>query len=49
MCGICGYMSRNLIRSELLTQMNDTMFHRGPDDCGIWEQQKEEFGVGFAQ
>ena len=49
MCGICGYMGRNLIRSEFLTQMNDTMVHRGPDDSGIWEQQKREYGVGFAQ
>lgn len=49
MCGICGYVSRKLIRSDLLTQMNDTMFHRGPDDSGIWEQQEKEYGVGFAQ
>lgn len=49
MCGICGYVSNKLINRELLGQMNDTMFHRGPDDSGIWEQQKEAYGVGFAQ
>lgn len=30
-------------------QMNNTMYHRGPDDYGIWERQQEEYGVGFAQ
>lgn len=49
MCGICGYVGRKLIQSEKLIQMNDTMYHRGPDDHGIWEYQKEEYGVGFAQ
>lgn len=49
MCGICGYVSRKLIRRELLEQMNDTMSHRGPDDSGTWEQQEEGYGVGFAQ
>lgn len=49
MCGICGYISRKLIPSEQLIKMNDTMYHRGPNDHGIWERQKEEYGVGFAQ
>lgn len=49
MCGICGYVSKKLIQSEQLILMNDTMYHRGPDDHGIWERQKEEYGVGFAQ
>lgn len=49
MCGICGYIGRKLIQSERLIQMNDTMYHRGPDDHGIWEHQREEYGVGFAQ
>ncbi len=49
MCGICGYVGRKLIQSEQLAKMNDTMYHRGPDDHGIWERQKEEYGVGFAQ
>lgn len=48
-CGICGYVGRKLIPSDQLIQMNDTMYHRGPDDHGIWECQKEGYGVGFAQ
>lgn len=49
MCGICGYVGKKLIVREQLMQMNDTMYHRGPDDHGIWERQYTEYGVGFAQ
>lgn len=34
MCGICGYVRRREISLEKLRQMNDTMYHRGPDDSG---------------
>jgi len=34
MCGICGFFSKNRITAEQLSQMNDTMCHRGPDDRG---------------
>ena len=33
MCGICGYVSRQSIRVDELTEMNNTMIHRGPDDA----------------
>lgn len=42
-------MGKKLIDSGLLMQMNDTMYHRGPNDSGIWEQQSAEYGVGLAQ
>ena len=35
MCGICGYISKNRISEETLTDMNNTMVHRGPDDSGV--------------
>lgn len=50
MCGICGFVSRRDIRLAQLKEMNDTMYHRGPDDSG-----EEIYGtgggysVGFAQ
>ena len=50
MCGICGYISRKTITLDQLKAMNDTMYHRGPDDSG-----EEIYGmtggwqVGFAQ
>ena len=34
MCGICGYVSRKNITIEELKKMNDTIYHRGPDDAG---------------
>lgn len=49
MCGICGYINKKLIPTEVLVEMNDTMYHRGPDDSGNWELQKEAYAIGFAQ
>ncbi len=34
MCGICGFISRKSITIEELKKMNDTIYHRGPDDSG---------------
>ncbi len=34
MCGICGYISKRNITLGQLKEMNDTMYHRGPDDSG---------------
>ena len=34
MCGICGFISRREISTTQLRVMNDTMYHRGPDDHG---------------
>ncbi len=50
MCGICGYISKKNITLDQLKSMNDTMYHRGPDDSGteIYEMPGE-WRVGFAQ
>lgn len=50
MCGICGFVSRREIRLAQLKEMNDTMYHRGPDDSGeeIYEYS-DGYKVGFAQ
>ncbi len=34
MCGICGFLTKKDISLEQLRVMNDTMYHRGPDDSG---------------
>lgn len=50
MCGICGFVSKRDISLTRLKGMNDTMYHRGPDDSG--EEIYEITGgyrVGFAQ
>lgn len=36
MCGICGYISKKQYSKQLITDMNNTMIHRGPDDCGVF-------------
>lgn len=50
MCGICGFVSQKRITQDRLKAMNDTMYHRGPDDSGeeIYDAPGG-FGVGFAQ
>jgi asparagine synthase (glutamine-hydrolysing) len=34
MCGICGFVSKDNIGKDKLRKMNDTMYHRGPNDSG---------------
>lgn len=50
MCGICGFVSKRDIGLAQLKKMNDTMYHRGPDDSGeeIYEISKG-YLAGFAQ
>lgn len=49
MCGICGYIAPNRIEDDILCKMNDTMYHRGPDDAGVWSLQNDKYAVGMAQ
>ena len=50
MCGICGFISKKNINLDDLTRMNDTMYHRGPDDSGqeIYVM-KGGYNIGLAQ
>ncbi len=50
MCGICGFVSKREISLNQLKNMNDTMYHRGPDDSGeeIYPWQSG-YHVGLAQ
>lgn len=49
MCGICGYIGTKIIDSNVLWKMNNTMYHRGPNDGGIWQHQEEDMEIGLAQ
>jgi len=49
MCGICGFVSQNDIDRITLKQMNDTMFHRGPDDSGEIIIKSGSNYIGLAQ
>lgn len=48
MCGICGKLNFNIghriIQNEI-TRMNNTLYHRGPDDEGIFIDK--QIGLGF--
>lgn len=50
MCGICGFISKKTITTGQLKEMNDTMYHRGPDDSGeeIYPAS-DGYSVGLAQ
>jgi asparagine synthase (glutamine-hydrolysing) len=50
MCGISGFISRQNITIEQLQTMNDTMYHRGPDDSGAEIfPMKDGYSIGMAQ
>ena len=44
MCGICGFVGDG--NKEVLLQMRKKIIHRGPDDAGIYFQQKDRIGLG---
>lgn len=42
MCGICGMIKREQIDSDdkrLVLSMNEKLIHRGPNDCGYYEEK----------
>lgn len=48
MCGICGIIysnSNRLIDKHILTKMNNTLIHRGPDEEGYLI--KDNVGLGM--
>ena len=50
MCGICGFISKQNISRDELQIMNDTMYHRGPDDSGVEiYPMTQQFHLGLAQ
>lgn len=48
MCGICGFAvpanSNRCIDSSLLVRMRDTLTHRGPDDAGLFTDERAGLG-----
>jgi asparagine synthase (glutamine-hydrolysing) len=48
MCGICGIISfqnREVLNDELLRRMNQSLFHRGPDDQGYYRDNFAALGM----
>ncbi|MDP9412580.1 MAG: asparagine synthase (glutamine-hydrolyzing) [Pseudomonadota bacterium] len=46
MCGLAGILTRKRVEPQLLSEMAETIGHRGPDDQGTWWDQ--DAGIGFA-
>ena len=50
MCGICGIyeygVSQPTVSDSLVVRMRDTMFHRGPDDAGVYLSADRRVGLG---
>ena len=50
MCGIVGSLSFNnssfKVTAPYITEMRDTMVHRGPDGAGTWVSENHKFGLG---
>lgn len=50
MCGICGFVGKKGITIDVLTKMNNSMIHRGPDDSGVeLYEAPNGYIVGLAQ
>jgi len=51
MCGIAGFLDLSLNRSKKelhtpISAMTDTLHHRGPDDSGVWVDEKAGVALG---
>jgi asparagine synthase (glutamine-hydrolysing) len=51
MCGFVGFLDRSETTSaetlaEVVGRMNDTLYHRGPDDGGIWTDPRSCVALG---
>lgn len=49
MCGITGFVgarNKGACPEETLHRMNDALFHRGPDDGGVWIEGSSGVGLG---
>lgn len=48
MCGICGFVSKRSDIKDKLIEANNTMFHRGPDDGGVYVKELTNgYGLGL--
>jgi len=45
MCGIVGWLGRG-IDPELALRMRDSLYHRGPDDSGYWQDAEANVWLG---
>jgi asparagine synthase (glutamine-hydrolysing) len=48
MCGISGFFSKVELSNyeNLISKMNDSLVHRGPDDSGLWFDEQQKIALG---
>lgn len=46
MCGLLGYLPANQLDIDSFTTALNSMFHRGPDDVGVWLSTNHEIALG---
>ncbi len=50
MCGFVGFLQKPILNKNALisnlTRMTDTLIHRGPDDAGVWCDERICIGLG---
>lgn len=46
MCGIAGILDKNRVGREVLEQMCSSLYHRGPDDEGVYLNKDSVVGLG---
>ena len=51
MCGICGFVDlsnryNHLNRQRIISEMTNTLIHRGPDDEGYWHDEAKGVSLG---
>mgnify|MGYP000194465077 CR=1 FL=1 len=47
MCGICGFYSNQLSTFDnTIVKMNSAIYHRGPDDSGVWQDKNSGIVLG---
>ncbi len=50
MCGIAGIISNNKqIETNRLTYLQESLAHRGPDDCGMWINADQTVGLAHTR
>ena len=49
MCGIAGYVGETLNPSDCLVKMAQALNHRGPNNKGIWSDEKADIGLAHAR
>jgi asparagine synthase (glutamine-hydrolysing) len=46
MCGVAGFYSKKFSAGDHLPKMTNALYHRGPNDGGLWQSANGNIGIG---